>query len=167
MSELETTLHSFRHYLDRIDRLVGRLAADDDATDLLSTKVSPDSFETAQQLGIALYFAARGVFPVAARELPPFPERFDVTVLQGLAADIRAILAEISPAALANAPVPHTAGFAELEQAPADYMIRFALPNMVFHYAMAYAALRGAGFAIGKADFDGLHSYPDNFSFKD
>jgi uncharacterized protein len=30
---------------------------------------------------------------------------------------------------------------------------------------MAYASLRMAGLSIGKADFDGLHSYPDEFSF--
>jgi uncharacterized protein len=30
---------------------------------------------------------------------------------------------------------------------------------------MGYAALRQAGVELGKADFDGLHWYPANFSY--
>ena len=30
---------------------------------------------------------------------------------------------------------------------------------------MGYAALRAAGVPLGKADFDGLHSYPPDFHF--
>ena len=32
---------------------------------------------------------------------------------------------------------------------------------------MVYAVLRADGVAIGKADFDGLHAYPEGFSFTD
>ena len=35
----------------------------------------------------------------------------------------------------------------------------------VFHQAMAHVALKRAGVALGKADFDGIHDYPPGFSF--
>ena len=53
----------------------------------------------------------------------------------------------------------HRAGEAALEQGAADYVARFALPNLLFHLAIAYAALRAGGVPLGKADFDGLHRY--------
>ena len=42
----------------------------------------------------------------------------------------------------------------------------YGLPNFLFHITMGYAALRGAGVALGKADFDALHSYPEGFRFE-
>ena len=59
----------------------------------------------------------------------------------------------------------HRAGFAYLDQSAADYLHQFAIPNLWFHLSMAYAILRQAGADVGKADFDGLHSYPTGFAF--
>ena len=61
--------------------------------------------------------------------------------------------------------ISHRAGFADLTQTAPDYLHQFALPNLWFHLTMAYATLRHAGVPLGKADFDGLHSYPAGFSF--
>ncbi|WP_417271003.1 DUF1993 family protein [Celeribacter sp.] len=168
MTEFATaTLATFRHYLAQIDRLVIRIAGEPQSARLFSLKVSPDGFDVAQQLGIALNFAARAVYPVVGRELPAWPETFPEEVLRSFGAQISEALATVAPADFADAPVSHVAGFAELEQPPADYMIRFALPNMMFHFAMAYAALRADGVDIGKSDFDGLHAYPSGFAFDD
>ena len=46
-----------------------------------------------------------------------------------------------------------------------DYLTKMALPNFFFHLTMGYAALRAAGVPLGKADFDGIHSYPADFRF--
>ena len=46
-----------------------------------------------------------------------------------------------------------------------DYLLNFVLPNLYFHQAMLYVALKQAGVRLGKADFDGLHDYPEGFSF--
>ena len=40
-----------------------------------------------------------------------------------------------------------------------------ALPNLYFHQAMLHVALKQAGVRLGKADFDGIHEYPEGFSF--
>ncbi len=36
-----------------------------------------------------------------------------------------------------------------------DYVILYAIPNICFHVSMAYANLRAAGIAVGKADYLG------------
>jgi hypothetical protein len=35
----------------------------------------------------------------------------------------------------------------------ADYLLRFALPNFLFHVTTAYALLRANGVSLGKPDF--------------
>ena len=57
------------------------------------------------------------------------------------------------------------AGFADLELPGAAFLWEFGLPNVYFHHAMAHVALKQAGLGLGKADFDGLHVYPEGFSF--
>ena len=57
------------------------------------------------------------------------------------------------------------AGFAVLEQTGLEFLQLYGLPNFFFHMTMGYAALRAAGVPLGKADFDGFHFYPEDFSF--
>ena len=61
--------------------------------------------------------------------------------------------------------IRHRAGEAELEQDAATFLHLYGLPNFFFHLTMGYAALRAAGVALGKADFDGQHLYPAGFRF--
>lgn len=39
------------------------------------------------------------------------------------------------------------------------FLLHYALPNLQFHIAMAYAILRHAGVALGKQDFEGPAVY--------
>lgn len=73
-------------------------------------------------------------------------------------ADIASLIRPIRAKDLAQ-PVAHQAGQAVLTQSAADYVIRFGLPNMLFHMCMGYAGVRHGGMPIGKSDFDGLHVY--------
>ena len=61
--------------------------------------------------------------------------------------------------------IQHRAGEALLEQPATDFVRLYGLPNFFFHLTMGYAALRQAGMALGKADFDGFHAYPQGFRF--
>ena len=36
-----------------------------------------------------------------------------------------------------------------------QFLLEFALPNVFFHYSMAYAILRENGVSLGKSDFLG------------
>ncbi|SEK25965.1 DUF1993 family protein [Pacificibacter marinus] len=166
MQNTQTILDTLLHYVGQIEALLIKVEAHPDCKALLSTRAAPDAFPTNQQLAIALNFAARAVAPVTGRALPVFPDRATVTALHILAQDVREMLLGLTPADFTASEVSHTAGFAKLTQDSTDFILRYALPNMIFHFTMAYVPLRAAGMNIGKSDFDGLHSYPTGFSFE-
>ena len=149
----------FRHYLGRMAGMV-ELAG----RDVMGARIG-DAFPAGQQFGTAAGFAVRVACPLAGREVPDLP-----TALGPRLAVARAMLGAMKPAEFAGAGeriIRHRAGFAELEQTGADFLYLYGLPNFFFHLTMGYAALRAAGVALGKADFDGMHSYPADFSFPD
>lgn len=122
-------------------------------------------FDVRTQFFAVAGFALRATYPLAGRDVP---------VLQGDAgarlAQAQSWLSQLTEADFTGAEqrvITHRAGFADLEQPAAVYLRDFALPNLWFHLSMAYAGLRAAGVALGKADFDGLHAYPDGFTFDD
>ncbi|HLQ18953.1 MAG TPA: DUF1993 family protein, partial [Tabrizicola sp.] len=101
--------------------------------------------------------------PLAGREVPDLPQGLGPRL-----AVARALLGSMTPADFEGAEtrvIRHKAGFAELEQSGAEFLHLYGLPNFFFHLTMGYAALRAAGVPLGKADFDGFHSYPAGFHF--
>ena len=56
-------------------------------------------------------------------------------------------------------------GGKEMPMTCSQYLLSFVLPNLYFHHAMLHVALKQAGVRLGKADFDGIHEYPEGFSF--
>jgi hypothetical protein len=152
----------FRHYLVRmqgfLDRAAGREA-------VLTARLAPDMFTCGQQIATAAGFALRTSFPLAGLPVPSLPEPPpDRAGLSVRIAAVQAALDGLDPAAF-DAPgrIRHRAGFAELDQSGADFLHLFGMPNFLFHTSMAFAILRANGIAIGKADFDGLHDYPEGF----
>ncbi|MGB3555916.1 MAG: DUF1993 family protein [Jannaschia sp.] len=148
-----------RYYLDRIRRLLDRIGAEPDTARLLSIRLAPDMFDTGFHLAVAIRFAARALCPPAGLDVPEIPEEIDRGTLAEFGTAVAHLTAPIRATDLVQ-PVNHRAGEARLVQDPADYVLRFALPNMLFHLSLAHAGLRHGGMAIGKADFDGLHRYP-------
>lgn len=151
-------VEAVRHYLDRAGHVLGRLEREPEAERLLDVRLAPGMFEVGLNLAVAIQFAARALCPPAGREVPAIPEPPTLADLRAYHRETAALLSDVRPGELTRT-VAHTAGEAELRQGPADYVARFALPNMIFHLGMAYAGLRHAGMALGKADFDGLHAY--------
>jgi hypothetical protein len=147
----------FRHYLARVAAMVERAGPE-----ALAAQVA-DAFPAGQQFATAAGFSLRIACPLAGREVPDLP-----AALGPRLAVARAMLGAMAPADFEGAEariIRHTAGFAELEQTGADFLYLYGLPNFFFHLTMGYAALRAAGVPLGKADFDGFHSYPEGFSF--
>jgi len=140
----------FLHSLPRI----GALAGKGDLTARLA-----DGFTAGQNLTTAVGFSLRACCPLAGLPVPALPE--------GIAAQVAfasQTLHALNPADFdPTRRIRHRAGFADLDQSAADYLHLFALPNFFFHLTMAYAALRADGADIGKADFDGWHTYPAGF----
>ena len=148
----------FRHYLGRVQAIVETVGAED-----LHARVS-DAFPAGQQFSTAAEIALRTVCALAGREVPGLPR-----ALAPRLAVVRATLGAMRPEEFVGAQarrISHVAGTAELEQSGEEFLLLFGLPNFFFHVTMGYAALRGAGVPLGKADFDGQHLYPDGFSFE-
>ncbi len=121
-----------------------------------------------QQLATAVQFTLRIAFPLAQRRPPELRGPLDAAGLAARIAEARALLAALPPDDFAGAETRLAraqAGFADLELPGEAFLWQFGLPNLYFHQAMAHVALKQAGLALGKADFDGLHDYPEGFSF--
>jgi uncharacterized protein len=147
----------FRHYLSRISDIVAVAGPD-----ALDARIA-DAFPARRQFATAAGFSLRVACPLAGREVPDLPEGLGPRL-----AVARAVLGAMKPAEFEGAEtriISHRAGFAEVDQTGEQFLFLFGLPNFFFHLTMGYAALRLAGVAIGKEDFDGIHSYPADFRF--
>ena len=147
----------FRHYLARV-----AVMAEKAGPEALEARIA-DAFPAGQQFATAAGFALRVTCPLAGREVPNLPQALGPRL-----AVARAMLGAMTPAEFDGAEtriIRHKAGFAEIEQSGADFLFLYGLPNFFFHLTMGYAALRAAGVPLGKADFDGFHSYPEGFHF--
>jgi hypothetical protein len=110
----------------------------------------------------------RVAFPLAGLAVPDLPGGETATALAARVAAARALVDGLDAGAFDGGEarmVRHRAGFADLVQPGEVFLIRYGVPNMMFHIAMAYAALRAAGLPLGKTDFDRLHVYPPGFVF--
>jgi hypothetical protein len=147
----------FRHYLARVAGMVEKAGPE-----ALDARIG-DAFPAGQQFATAAGFALRVACPLAGREVPNLPQALGPRL-----AVARAMLGAMQPVEFEGAEariIRHQAGFAELEQTGTEFLFLYGLPNFFFHLTMGYAALRAAGVPLGKADFDGFHSYPEDFSF--
>ena len=154
----EAIADAVRHYLARVAALLDWVETAPDPARLLATTLAPDMFDTGTHMAVAIGFAGRALATPAEMGVPDIPEDASVPDLRRYLSEIEALVAGRVVHA-DGAPIRHIAGEADLMQDPADYLARFAFPNMLFHLSLAYAGLRAAGLAIGKADFDGLHRY--------
>jgi hypothetical protein len=157
----------FLHYLGRLKNLLLQIDACD--PDISGNRLHPDMFPLWQQATTAIGFTLRASCPLAGREIASF--RTESATVRGALVELDATMAYLAaiPEADFDAvdamQVQSAAGFAHLELPAADYYTLYAMPNFFFHYAMVYAIARQAGLPIGKADFDGFHTYPPGFTF--
>lgn len=132
---------------------------------LMQARLAPGMFDLSEQFEIVAGFALRATYPLTGRDLPALTGNPAARLSR--AHTLVGALTEADFAGAGNSQITHRAGFADLTQSGEDYLRHFALPNLWFHLSMVYAILRVNGVDIGKADFDGLHNYPDGFVFDD
>ena len=154
-AELRCAVH---HYLDQAGHLLEVLEHTPTAEALMAIQLAPNSFDTGFHLAVAIQFAARALCVPVGVAVPKITEPYSLTSLRALHAEVLCAVAKV-PAPDWQAQVHHVAGDARIEQTAAEYVARFALPNMLFHLTMAYAGMRHGGVPLGKADFDGQHKY--------
>lgn len=161
----QATVPVFQHYVQRIDALIGGLTD----SNALAAQLVPDTFTAGEHFASAQGFALRTVFPLMDRDIPDLStEDCDAPGLRRRGHEVRDLLAALSPTDICLSPdkrIHHRAGFADLTQDATQFVTLYALPNFFFHATMGYATLRANGVPLGKADFDGQHSYPRGFSF--
>lgn len=165
VSYFAATVPVFLKALDQIDLLLAKAQTDT----RLATRICEDTFTAGEHFRIAQGYILRVVCPLMGREIPVLStEGADLPALRRRSEEVRNYLNSLHERDFAQANTPsiqHTAGQADLTQSPQDFLTIYGLPNFYFHMAMAYATLRHAGADIGKGDFDGLHFYPNGFSF--
>jgi uncharacterized protein len=158
----------FGRYLNRLDELVEKSAAyianlGLPEVALLGARLAPDMLSFEAQVRIAARFPLRALRPLVPR-LPDldFP---DAVSFAELRADIDAVLEALITLAPFDLDgredeiVTDRAGLADIALPAARFITEYALPNMFFHHATAYAIARWEGVKLGKADFDGWHRY--------
>lgn len=132
--------------------------------ELLDARLAPDMLPFATQVEVAAQFTLRACFPLAGRAVPPdaeFPLTFDG--LRATIARAASLLASLDPAQFdgsASRVLESRAGDALVALEAPEFLLQYALPNFFFHVTTAYAILRHRGVPVGKARFDGFHSYP-------
>jgi hypothetical protein len=155
-------LQRLRDWLALAEAHAARVGIAADAA--MRARPAADMFPFGVQAQIVVNFTLRTGFPLAGQTRPDygdFPD--DPEGLRARIARAVALLHALDPHAFAGAEdrrVSDRAGEADVNL-PGDAFLRdYALPNLYFHLAAAYIALRGVGVPLGKADFDGLHAYP-------
>lgn len=127
---------------------------------LLQARLTPDMLPLVRQVQIATDMATRGCARLAGIEPPAFPD--EETDFAGLYARIdraRENVEAYAPGQIDGSEgravsVPRR-GADPIQMDGQDYLLHFLLPNLFFHASVAYAILRQAGVALGKADFMG------------
>jgi hypothetical protein len=163
------TVPVFMDLLDRLAAMLDRAEAElgEGRGAALLQRPAERMFPAGQQIATAVQFTLRIAYPLAGRRVPELREPMDLGGLRARIEGAKALLAALDPAEFTGAEVRvvrFQAGFADLELPGEDFVLRFGLPNLYFHQAMAHLALKHAGVRLGKADFDGLHDYPAGFS---
>jgi uncharacterized protein len=124
--------------------------------DFLTTSLAPDMFPFVRQVQIACDNAKGAVARLTKAEVPSFPDT--ETTWDELLARIDATIAfveaatpeQYAGAAEVTVSLPYFPG---TYMTASDYLVGYALPNFFFHVTTAYALVRQAGVAIGKADY--------------
>lgn len=126
---------------------------------LLNTRLYPDMFPLAVQVGQVCTHAARGVAQLSGMEQPDFGATD--TTFAGLKARVAKALDFVKTATPAQIDGTEAKdivlkfGTREMPFKGEQFLVGFTLPNFYFHYTTTYNILRSIGVEIGKRDFMG------------
>lgn len=161
-------LDMFETNLRRLSALLEKIAFHSQGKDsILNARLAEDMFPLAIQVVIAANFALRAACPIAGEPVTLVePEQITFADLRTMLTRILTRIKELDnqPSDLTRR-IKDKAGPAEIDLPAQQFLDRFAIPNFYFHFSMIYAIARAEGIPLTKGDFDGLHQYPDGFSF--
>ena len=153
-------------YLRLLIQLLYKLRdQESDEKKFLNARITPDMFPLKVQAKVAASFALRGCCRESGENFADPGTRIDsVAGLVGYLQDVVGLV-EKSPSPEPNE-VEDKAGFKMVRMAAPEYLGHFSLPNFFFHLSMVYAIAKSQGLSVTKGDFDGLHEYPEGFSWE-
>ncbi|SHE50038.1 hypothetical protein SAMN02745753_00422 [Marinomonas polaris DSM 16579] len=153
----------FKGYLLQLETIVNKVPPE-----LFSESLTDDMFSLEMNAKIAANFVLRGYYPLLGEEavLLMSDEVGKAAVVSQIIAtrELLETLPEIRCIDDSKV-ITDKAGFSEIEVCQSDFIHRYIVPNYFFHMGIVYAIAKSNGVAVSKGDFDGLHSYPADFSF--
>lgn len=157
------------HYLQQLSVIIEKIKNFDPKGDLITKVPAAGMFPMLEQAKITVGFALRSCLPLVGQDPTALQDTQDsYDAVQTQIEEVIAQISVLSPQDFADhrgAQIQHRAGFADLTMGAEAYFQTYALPNLIFHLSMVYVTAKQAGVPLGKADFDGFHSYPKGFSF--
>lgn len=155
----ETALITFDQLLTTLDHLLSKAAASEQGEALLQARLAPDMFPLATQVR----FTTQQIYNTLNRayggsDVGPDTDHASIAAARAHLADVRALIAAarkaepLAEGTMVEFDLPNGMAFA---MTVSDYVRDWAMPQFHFHLMTAYAILRHAGLAIGKADYLG------------
>ena len=124
---------------------------------LLAARIAPDMFPLTRQVQIASDMSKFGVSRLAGVEAPKFEDKEQtVEELRTRLARPIDFIKGVPAGSLEGSEdrvIKVPARDRTLEFKGLDYLIRYVIPNALFHITTAYAILRHSGVELGKTDF--------------
>jgi hypothetical protein len=156
------SVEAFTHALGNLSLILEKAAANAaqrkfDAGVLLSARLAPDMLPLTRQVQIASDIAKNSVARLAGQEPPRFEDN-ETSIEQLRARIARTIdfMKSVPASALEGSEtrdVKVPLGERTLEFKGADFLQRWAIPNVFFHVVTAYDILRHNGVDLGKRDY--------------
>lgn len=153
-------------YLGLLAELITNLDSQAGETaQFMQARISADMFPLHVQAKVAVSFAMRACLPQSPAASQALEHNTDT--VSGLIRHIRQASELIADSVLITPEeMQDKAGFRDIHMSAPEYVTEFALPNFFFHISMVYAIAKQHGFNLTKGDFDGIHQYPEGFSWE-
>ena len=159
MQLAQTALVTFDQLLTSLDHLLSKAAASEQGEALLQARLAPDMLPLATQVR----FTTQQVYNTlnrayGASHVGPDADHGSIAEARAHVAAVRALIAAsresqpLAEDAMVEFDLPNGMVFA---LTVSDYVRDWTMPQFHFHLMTAYAILRHAGMAIGKADYMG------------
>ncbi len=153
----------FHHYLSQLEIIVAKIPPE-----VFPETLASGMFSLEMNAKIAANFALRGYCPLLEQSVVSFfrkePGKESV---QAQLSETISYLDELPDVSQLDDTkrLQDKAGFSEVDLPQPVFIHHYIVPNMLFHISMVYAIARAKGVDLGKGDYDGIHSYPEGFSF--
>ncbi|WP_341938329.1 DUF1993 family protein [Marinimicrobium sp. C2-29] len=153
----------FQHYLSQLEVIVAKIPPEK-----FSLTLSKGMFTLEMNAKIAANFALRGYCPLLKQSVVSFfRDELGKEAVQAQLSETIKYLNELPEVKQLDDTkrLKDKAGFSEVDLSQPAFIYHYIVPNMLFHISMVYAIARANGVDLSKGDYDGIHSYPKEFSF--